>query len=61
MKKSVIVKHFDGYYLPAIIEFKMVYNAEGGLTMEGYLEVMHNNLYNWPNYFFVKHDEGELI
>lgn len=33
MRKTVITKHFEGYYLLANIETKMIYSEDGSLIM----------------------------
>jgi hypothetical protein len=41
--KKIILKNNDQYYEPGRLEVKLVYNMDGELKMEGYIQILTNN------------------
>lgn len=39
----------------------MIHCSDSTLVMEGYLQIIDNEDYNWPNYLIVKEPEGEIV
>ena len=60
-KKNVIARHKDGYYIPAMVELKLVYNVDGDLLMEGFIEVKSDPRYIWTNFFFTKYKQEKIV
>ena len=60
-KKDVIARHKDGYYIPAMVELKLVYNVDYDLLMEGFIEVKSDPRYIWTNFFFAKYKQEEIV
>lgn len=60
-KKDVVARHCEEFYLPCSVELKLVYNCEGEILLEGFMEIKPNPKYYWSNFFFVKSESEELV
>lgn len=60
-RKKSIVRHHDGFYLPCNVALKMVYDEEGELYFEGFVEILEDKTYDWYSFVMVSHEDGELI